>query len=39
MVSEENVTEEPNVIIIYKTYTPALKKRKRHSKQTQNETN
>jgi hypothetical protein len=26
MVSEENVTEEPNVIIVYKTYTPALKK-------------
>ena len=26
MVSEENVTEEPNVIIFFKTYTPALKK-------------
>jgi hypothetical protein len=26
MVSEENVTEEPNVFIVYKTYTPALKK-------------
>ena len=26
MVSEENVTDEPHVIIVYKTYTPALKK-------------
>ena len=26
MVSEENVTGEPNAIIVYKTYTTALKK-------------